>query len=76
MEKRIVIKVAGAGEPRDIVLRPGVTTKDVLDNLGLGRNMMLTQDAAGEPFAADENLWAKLEDGQKIYCAPTMEVGQ
>ena len=77
MTKRIVVKIAGTGneEPREIDIHPGTTTKDVLDALGVGRNMMLTKDPAGEPFASGENLWT-LAEGQKVFCAPVMEVGR
>lgn len=75
MEKHIVVKVAGGAEPIEAVLRPGTTCRDLLDALGLSRNLILTQDPAGNPFGADEVLWDKIEDGQKIYAAPAMEVG-
>lgn len=77
MEKRLVIKVAGStGEPQEITIHPGTTTKDVLDSLGLSRNLLITQDPAGNPFGIDETLWDKVQDGQKLFASPAMEVGK
>lgn len=76
MEKHIVVKVAGAAEPREATIHPGTTCRDLLDALGLSRNLLLTQDPAGTPFGVDENIWDKVEDGQKLYCIPAMEVGK
>ena len=76
MEKHIVVKVAGAAEPREAMIHPGTTCRGLLDALGLGRNLLLTQDPAGTPFGADESLFDKVADGQKLYAVPPMEVGK
>jgi len=76
MEKHIVVKVAGAAEPREATIHPGTTAADLLEALGLGRNLLLTQDPAGTPFGADESLWDKTADGAKLYAVPPMEVGK
>ena len=76
MDKTIVVKIAGAGEPREAVIHPGTTTSDLLDSLNLDRSFLVTKDPASEPFGLDENIFAQLDDGQKIYAAPAMEVGQ
>lgn len=75
MEKQLVIKTVGAGEPQEATIHPGTTCRDLLDALGLSRNLLITQDPAGTPFGLDENLWDKVENGQKLYAAPAMEVG-
>lgn len=75
MEKRIVVKVAGAAEPQEATIHPGTTCRDLLDALGLGRNLLLTQDPAGVPFGAEESIFDKLADGTKVYAVPPMEVG-
>jgi len=76
VEKHIVVKVAGAAEPREATIHPGTTCGDLLDALGLGRNLLLTQDPAGTPFGADESIFDKVADGQKLYAVPPMEVGK
>ncbi len=76
MEKHIVVKVAGAAEPQEATIHPGTTCRDLLDALGLARNLLLTQDPAGTPFGADESLFDKVADGAKLYAVPPMEVGQ
>lgn len=76
MEKTIAVKIAGAGEPKEVVIHPGSTTRDVLAALGAGRDLILTQDPAGNPFGLDETLWDKIENGQKLYAVPPMEVGR
>jgi len=70
-----VVKVAGAGEPREAVISPGVTSRDLLESLGLGTNLLITQDPAGAPFGVDETLFDKIQEGQKLYASPAMEVG-
>lgn len=76
MNKQIVVKIAGAPEPREATIHPGTTTRDLLDALGLSRNLLLTQDPASNPFGMDEVLWDKLADGAKAYAMPAMEVGR
>ena len=75
MEKNVVVKVAGGTEPREAVIHPGTTCRDLLNALGLSRNLLLTSDPSGTPFGADEGLWDKVEDGSKLYAVPPMEVG-
>ena len=78
MEKRVVLKVAGAasGEPKEALIHPATTSRDLLDALGLSRNLLITQDPAGSPFGIDEVLWDKVQDGQKLFASPAMEVGR
>jgi hypothetical protein len=76
MEKNVVVKVAGAAEPHEAKIHPGTTCRDLLDALGLARNLLLTQDPAGTPFGTDESLFDKVADGQKLYAVPPMEVGK
>ena len=76
MEKQIIVKVAGAGEPREASIHPGTTSRELMDALGLSRSLLITQDPAGTPFGIDEILWDKVENGQKLYAAPPMEVGK
>jgi len=76
MEKRIAVKIAGAPEPRETVIRPGTTCRDLLEALGLGTDLLVTQDPAGNPFGLEEVLWDKIQDGQKIFCVPAMQVGK
>jgi|CXWL01.1.fsa_nt_gi hypothetical protein len=76
MEKQIVVKVAGAGEPKEATIHPGTTAGDLLDGLGLSRSLLLTQDPAGVPFASNEVLWDKVGNGAKVFACPAMEVGK
>lgn len=77
MEKHLLLKVSGAGgEPQEVVIRPGVTSRDVLESAGLSGNLFLTADPAGEPFGPDEVLWDKVTDGAKIFAVPPMSVGR
>ena len=75
MDKNIVIKVAGATEPKEAAIHPGTTCRDLLDALNLDRSLLVTQDPAGVPFGIDENIFEKVAEGQKLYCVPAMEVG-
>lgn len=76
MEKQIVVKTVGTGEPQEAVIHPGTSCRDLLDALNLSRNLLITQDPAGTPFGIDEILWDRVENGQKLYAVPPMEVGE
>ena len=76
MEKRLLLKVAGAeGEPHEIIIRPGVTASDILESAGLDKNLFLTVNPKSEPLGPNEVVWDKVEDGSKIFAVPQMQVG-
>lgn len=77
MEKHLLLKVSGrGGKPEEISIRPGVTTKDVLEQANISTNFFLTADPDGEPFGPDEVLWDKVEDGAKLFAVAPMKVGR
>ena len=76
MEKQIVVKVAGAGEPKELALHPGVTTAEVLSTLELPKNLVLKADPSGVGFGLEEILWDRVDDGQKLWAVPEMPVGR
>ena len=58
----------------DVVIQPGTTTRDVLDQLGLPpRYMVSARD--GLPFGDSETLY-HLPDGGKVYASAPAVVGQ
>lgn len=77
MEKHIAVKVSGTDQsPLEATIRPGTTCGDLLDALGLSRNLVLTQDPAGVPFGAEETIFDKVTEGAKLYATPQMAVGE
>ncbi len=76
MEKHILLKVAGSeAEPQEVVIRPGVTAKEILASAQLDPGLFLTANPAGEPLARDEVVWEHVEDGGKLWAVPSMQVG-
>ncbi len=76
MEKNILLKVSGSeAEPQNVVIRPGVTAKEVLASAGLDTKLFLSANPAGEPLAGEELVWEQVEDGGKLWAGPRMTVG-
>lgn len=76
MEKKLVIKIAGTGEPKEILLHPGVTTAEIFETLHIPKSLALKADQNGTAFGLEEVLWDRVEDGQKLWAVPGMPVGR
>ncbi len=77
MEKTILLKMAGSrGEPKELVIRSGVTVRDIKQQEGIPDNYFLTADPTGAPFGNDEVLYNSIEDGSKIFAVLPMDVGE
>jgi hypothetical protein len=72
----VVISGAAPGENvKELEIRPGSTAGDALRALGLGDGYVLSKEGSGHGFAAEEDLFAQVEDGQKLRATPIAEVG-
>lgn len=68
--KQITIAVAGTGgkkEFRDVSILPGTKSRDVLSKLELSGFQLAKPD--GGAFAHNDDLFAAVVDGQKIFAA-------
>jgi len=71
--KHITIVLAGSGEQRlDIEIVRGVTTRDLLQQLNL--NGHLTKYGETAPFGENEDVYVRVEDGDKLTLAPVTTV--
>ena len=78
MAKHIAVKAIGSKLPtRNLTVMPGTSTSDVLTELGL--------DAAGfqlaparypeQVFQADDNLYARVEEGELLHASSKVDAG-
>jgi hypothetical protein len=73
--KQVTIVVAGSGEQRvDVEITRGVTTRDLLEQLHLSGRLSKYGDPA--PFAENEDIYSRVENGDKLILAPTTSVAQ
>lgn len=68
-EKRVLLVFPGSDgkDHKEVVLTPGVTVKDALESAGL-RGFAL-RDPAGGNYPWNTNLYAAVENGQKLEAA-------
>ena len=79
MNKTIHVLISAADSEQDVhreaELPPGATTSDLLTSLGLPSTYMLSTLNDPLPLAADENLYDRLENHEKIRCTLRGTVG-
>lgn len=79
MSKRIAVVLSGAPagqELKDLTLDPGTTPADVFAALGLpSTGYLLTQEGSTQPFALEEGLYERVNDGTKLRVTSVADVG-
>ena len=71
--KNIAIKVgANPDPPVDVSIEPGTTSSDILDHIKETQGINLTgyglsKEDAKNQFGNNENIYPKVEDGEKLY---------
>ena len=71
--KHISIVLAGSGEQRhDVEIQPGVTVRDLLERLSLSGHLSKYGDPA--PFGENEDVFARVQDGDKLLVSPKTPV--
>ena len=73
--KKLSVVVAGTGQIRDIEIESGTTAKNILDGLNL-RDYLLSKGPNDPFFAANESVYDKVSDGEKIFASTKAEVGK
>jgi len=74
--KRIVVIIAGAvAEARDLTIEPGTTARDILNELEL-EGYELSREKVDDVFNPDENVYAAVEDGEKLNAVSNPVVGK
>ena len=74
--KNITIVPATGGNYSDLAIAPGTTPRDVIKQLGLSDDYVLTRGKGSEPIANDENLYESLSDGSKIFATTDVQWGK
>ncbi len=76
--KTVVIAVSGLppGENiREAEIAPGTLVRDCLKALDL-KEYVLSREGEGLTLAAEEDLYAQVDNGTKLRCTPIGEVGE
>ena len=78
MSKRASIVVPGANGDAplnitDLTLQPGTTVREAVEAAGLAGYMLRTE--SGEILTERDNLYTRIQDGEKLFAAPKMDVG-
>ena len=75
--KTAIVAISGLppGENiREVEIAPGTMVRDCLKALGLDQHV-LSREGEAMAFAAEEDLYAQIDDGCKLRCTPIAEVG-
>ena len=73
--KSIVVITAGTNNHTDLSIEPGTTAKDILTQLNLhGYN--LSKDNGNTVFGDSENVYANVDDGEKLHAYSKTDVGK
>ena len=71
--KHVTVVVAGSGgQKHEVEILPGVTTRDLLEQLGLTGYLSKLDDPA--PFGENEELFSRVKDGDKLVVSPNTPV--
>ena len=68
-EKQVTIVVAASGDSKDVMLSPGATVREVLEESSLPGYQLSRK--GGEPFAPNTDLSEEAADGEKFYATPS-----
>ncbi len=72
--KSIVVIKAGTGENSDLSIDAGTTSSDILKELNL-TGFILSKDDGKYVFGDTENVYAGVDDGEKLHVSSKADVG-
>jgi len=73
--KNVVAMIAGSGQHHDLTIEAGTTARDILQQVGL-QGYVLYKDNGQHPFGETENVYASVDDGEKLQAAAKTDVGR
>ena len=73
--KNLSIVVAGSGEIKDISIKPATKAGDILRDTEL-TGYVLSKGSEDAPFNPDDDVYAQVEDGQKLYAVTPADAGK
>ena len=65
--KNITIVRADSGQYDDLAILPGTTSQDVLEQIGLNDDFVISPGRGQEPIGKDENLYQLVPEGAKFW---------
>lgn len=71
--KNVVVTASGTGDYRDIQIESGTTAQDILNELGF-QGYILSKDDGHYRFAATENVYTAVSDGEKLFATSKADV--
>ena len=72
MDKTIAI--VNGDQIHDAVIQPGTEVQELLQQLALPRSYYLSK-RDGLKMAPDETIWHAVQDGEKLFASPPIDVG-
>lgn len=69
MEKQIKIVVAGSGDEKDLMISPGATVGETVEEAGLNSYQLARKGQ--EPLAPDTDLYKEAADSETFYATPS-----
>src|ERR1035438_2936496 len=75
MSKQITVIPATGGAYSDLTIQPGTTPRDIKKQLGLAENFVLTRGRGTEPVPENEDIYASVTDGTKLYATTDVQWG-
>jgi len=76
MARNITVVRSESGTMHDLAIMPGTTSRDVLREIGLDDNYVLSSGRGSAPFGPEENIYGSVSNGAKLFAATPVEVGQ
>ena len=74
MSKNIAVVNAETGTVTDLGIEPGTKASEIISQLGLSSEYVLSSGRGQEPFGADENVYPEVSDGAKLFSSTPVEV--
>jgi hypothetical protein len=73
--KNAAVRIAGfTREPQNLIIQPGTTAAEILNQLGL-EGYLLSAKGANTYFGDDETIYSQIVDGDLLYATTAAEVG-
>src|SRR5262245_1181018 len=70
----VIISGAAGNNLREIEIQPGSSAGDALRALGL-TDYLLSKEGSAQAYAVEEDIYAAVNDGDKLRATPVAEVG-
>lgn len=74
--RQLRVKYANHMRPaQDVIIQPGMTAGDLLQQLNLGTEYRISTGRVGSELQPSEELWPRVADGDLIFVMSIVEMG-